>query len=840
MLPPKQNRFFHLLIILFIIFNLLACAGYPSDPRAPQTTDDKYEAKEDDMLTVSAEKGILANDNPREGTEIILDTKGNIATQNGGEVNLAKDGSFTYTPATNFSGNDQVVYKIHNSKGKTGEAAIIFEVEPVNDPPEPQDDQMETSLNEPVTIDVLANDIEPDGDTMIIQRVGEPDSGSVQINNDGTLTYTPQTDHSGDVSFDYTVSDGNGAEGQAFVYITVGGDTGLVDDAITVEEGQSITFPTSQLLANDQNSAQLTVISVGEAQNGTVVLEGDSVTYTPNPDYSGADSFTYTVEATNGTTASATVNVTVTPVHNPPTISDISDQEILQGESTGALVFTVSDPDTAPADLEVLYRVINTDPANLIPDDGIELYYTGVLPMGTIRIIPDPNLYGTATIRVIVRDPEGNRARDDFVLTVNPINPNQPPTISNISDQQINQGSNTGPISFTYADPDPGTTPAELSVNYNVANADPANLIPANGIALTAAGGNGTIQVTPTPGLTGTATITMTVQDPQGSQASDSFVLTVVDNVNTPPTINALSDIENQELDVGDTETYYFTVGDQETPDNLDFTGTSSNTAVATVTTGEIGSFRTLTVSAVGFGMTTITAQVTDEGGLSASLSFLVSVDGSIILQTNPARSLSASLSGAASSGTAPLAENDIYSTGTGQTLTIGANRGVLANDRDVGDQTLRVTAVNTNHLTLNTNGSFTYRSPAGFIGRQSFTYTVSNGNQSANATLTFVVGGNQVPQVTADGYVTNASVTLNVTAARGLLANDTDPDGQSLSVVSTGVYDTLFGGEVNIRPNGSFSYVSPANFNGFDSFTYRVSDGRDSAVGIVEISVTP
>ena len=840
MLSPKQNRFHHILFAIFIIFNLLACAGYPSDPRAPQTVDDTYEAKEDDILKVSAEEGILANDNPREGTKIFLDTVGKTATQNGGEVNLAKDGSFTYIPTRNFTGNDQAVYKIHNSKGKTGEATIIFKVAPVNDPPEPQDDQIETSLNESVTIDVLANDIEPDGDTMIIQRVGEPDSGSVQINNDGTLTYTPQTDHSGDVSFDYTVSDGNGAEGQAFVYITVGGNTGLVDDAITVEEGESITFPTSQLLANDQNGAQLTVIGVGEAQNGTAVLEGDMVTYTPNPDYSGPDSFTYTVQSVSGITASATVNVTVTPVQDPPTISDIPDQEILQGESTGALIFRVSDPDTDIADLEVSYEVVNADPDDLISDDGIELYYSGVLPIGTIRVTPNPILYGTATIRVIVRDPEGNQAVDSFVLTVNPITPNQPPTISDIPDQQINQGSGTGSLPFTYDDPDPGTTPAALSVNYDIDDADPDDLIPDNGITLTAAGGTGTIQVTPDPTLTGTATITVTVQDPQGLSASDSFVLTVLGNANTPPTISPDS-IPTQNLYLNNTATYNFTVGDQETPALfLDFTGISSNTDVATVTYGGIGEYRSITVLAVGIGNTTITAQVTDGDDRSTSVSFQVIVADSLILLNNSALSLSANLRGSVSSSTAPLAENDIYSTDAGQTLTIGANRGVLANDRDVRDQTLRVTVVNTSRLTLNTNGSFTYRPPAGFIGRQSFTYTVSNGRRNANATLTIVVGGNQVPQVTADGYVTHASRTLNITAARGLLANDIDPDGQSLSVVRTGVYDTLFGGEVNIHPNGSFSYISPANFDGFDSFTYTVSDGRDSAVGVAEISVTP
>jgi hypothetical protein len=142
--------------------------------------------------------------------------------------------------------------------------------------------------------------------------------------------------------------------------------------------------------------------------------------------------------------------------------------------------------------------------------------------------------------------------------------------------------------------------------------------------------------------------------------------------------------------------------------------------------------------------------------------------------------------------------------------------------------------------LTLNTNGSFSYTPPVNFTGKQAFGYTVSNGSQSAQATLTFVVGGNQVPRAVNDGYVARGGLTLSVPAASGLLANDVDPDGQPLSVISTGVYDTLFGGEVNIQPNGGFSYMAPADFDGFDGFSYTVSDGIDAAVGLAEISVTP
>ena len=188
MLALKQNRFGLAVVLVFTIFNLLACAGYPSDPRAPETGDDTYKAKEDEVLNVPANKGILANDNPKEGTKIFLDTA-EIETQNRGTVNLAEDGSFTYVPETNFSGQDQATYRIHNRKGKSSEGTIFFEVAPVNDPPEPQDDRRETPFNRPVTIDVLTNDVDPDaGDTLVIQNVGTPDSGSVRLNADGTLT----------------------------------------------------------------------------------------------------------------------------------------------------------------------------------------------------------------------------------------------------------------------------------------------------------------------------------------------------------------------------------------------------------------------------------------------------------------------------------------------------------------------------------------------------------------------------------------------------------------------------------------------------------------------------
>ena len=860
MLMPKYNWFYPVILAAIVILNLAACADYPSDPRAPKSGDDSYTTKEDTFLNIPVEKGVLTNDQAKEGATVILDTVGKIKTQKGGTVNMAEDGSFSYEPPADFSGDDQGSYLVHNSKGKSAESSIFIKVTPVNDAPKPQDDKVETPSDQAVTIDALANDVDPDDDSMIIQNVGSPDSGDVRVNIDGTLAYTPQAGHTGAVSFEYVVSDEKGGKGKAWVYIDIG-NTELSNDTITVEEGQAISFPVSDLLANDENGARLTVTDVGNARNGTVVLQGDTVTYTPNPHYSGPDRFTYTVETADGASASAMVNVTVTPVQDAPTITDIDDQEIPIGGNTGAIAFTINDPDTPLNRLRVTASVDNADPRNLLNDPrnpNVGLFVTssnsnqlGPGP-GTIRVVPRPNAMGTATITVTVTDPEGNEASDSFVITVGA---NGSPTISDIPNQQINQGQSTGWIPFEYSDAD--SPVASLTVVAEVSHSNPSNLIDRRGIRLSrGVRGSRAILVTPNPNLSGTATIRVTVRDRQGNQAFDTFVVTVNPAAtNTPPTISPAS-IPNQDWNIGGSYYLDVTIADRETPsENLSFNVTSSAIWVVNGSYDAISADRSMIrveFQALIWGDSEITIRVVDEGGLSASVVFEASVGGFFVSPQNLAKSklpLAAgrSLDGSSGSGTAPLPQNDIYSAHVNQTLTIKAARGVLANDRDIFDQALKVMPFSNSCLSLSADGGFTY-TPSNrcfndkppIDDKQSFAYTVSNGRKSAKATLTIVVNGNQVPVVVADGYVKVGQKRLNITAAKGLLSNDTDPDDQKLSIVNAGVYDTLYGGEVIIQFDGSFSYVSPSNFDGFDSFTYTVTDGEDLAIGLAEISVTP
>jgi Bacterial Ig domain len=142
----------------------------------------------------------------------------------------------------------------------------------------------------------------------------------VTNNGDGTLTYTPDPDFNGTDSFTYAVSDGTVEPVVATVTVTiapvndppVGGD----DDA-TTQEDAAVTI---DVLANDTDAEHdhLGVVSTTEGSNGSVTNNGDgTLTYTPDPDFNGTDSFTYAVSDGNGGTVVVTVTVTVVPVDDP-------------------------------------------------------------------------------------------------------------------------------------------------------------------------------------------------------------------------------------------------------------------------------------------------------------------------------------------------------------------------------------------------------------------------------------------------------------------------------------------------------------------------------------------
>jgi Bacterial Ig domain len=206
--------------------------------------------------------------------------------------------------------------------------------------------------------------------------------------------------------------------------------------------------------------------------------------------------------------------VTYTPPNTPPTISDIADQTINEDGVTSALAFVVGDSQTAAGSLAVSAVSSNTA---LVPNANITLGGSGVNRTVTIR--PVQNLNGVTTITVTVTDGGSLSVSDSFQVTVTPLN--DAPTISTISNQTTSTGVATSALPFTIADIDTALTSLTLArASSNT------TLVPTGNIVISGTGANRSIVVTPAPGATGVATITITVSDGSLSTPT-SFLLTV-------------------------------------------------------------------------------------------------------------------------------------------------------------------------------------------------------------------------------------------------------------------------------------------------------------------------
>lgn len=201
--------------------------------------------------------------------------------------------------------------------------------------------------------------------------------------------------------------------------------------------------------------------------------------------------------------------------NTPPTISDIADQTVDTNMSTAALMFTISDLETAAGDL--LLSATSSNPS-LVTQFG--MVFGGSGTDRTITVTPAFNQSGTTTISVTVTDEAGLTNTDTFVLTVTA--PNTAPLIEAIPNQTIRVNESTPELSFVVSDSQ--TAAADLVV---AATSSDSVLIPPSGIALGGSGGLRTITITPATDQIGTATIMVTVTDEGGLSSSSSFQVTV-------------------------------------------------------------------------------------------------------------------------------------------------------------------------------------------------------------------------------------------------------------------------------------------------------------------------
>lgn len=272
------------------------------------------------------------------------DTLTITAKTNGGHGTVTIESSGTqlkYVPTTGYVGTDSFTYTISDGNGGTATTTVVVSV---NDGPTAVNDSVTAPKNSAgYTFNPRTNDTDPNGDTLTITAVNSPTApahGTVVINSGSTLTYTPTAGYAGSDSFSYTVSDGL-LPSTATVSVTVANTAPVaVADSRTVSKNTPYNFD-PRTNDSDPNGDAFTITGKTDGAHGTVAYTSTSVTYTPATNYTGADSFTYTI-SDGALTHSATVSVTVINNQMPVAVDDLDSQGPINVQYQGSTPWTAT------------------------------------------------------------------------------------------------------------------------------------------------------------------------------------------------------------------------------------------------------------------------------------------------------------------------------------------------------------------------------------------------------------------------------------------------------------------------------------------------------------------
>ncbi|HRA48183.1 MAG TPA: Ig-like domain-containing protein, partial [Thermomicrobiales bacterium] len=279
-------------------------------PTAVEARDDSVTTSEDTPLWLAP----AANDANSAGGPWVNVTLMDLPQH--GSAMLGTDGSVTYTPALDWSGTDTFTYS--SSDATTSDSATVsITVNPVADVPRPLDDAVLINQGEMAEIDILANDLDPDGGQFDAVAVGQAQVGTATWDPGARmLNYSAPADFAGMDQFTYTVENRTG-QATATVLVTVNGAPAANPDLVQVTAGSRTAI---DVLSNDTDpeSGTLHVIKVGKATAGKVSLAEDSgtVSYRPATGQTGEATFSYTIADDAGNTSDGVVTVTIVAAGN--------------------------------------------------------------------------------------------------------------------------------------------------------------------------------------------------------------------------------------------------------------------------------------------------------------------------------------------------------------------------------------------------------------------------------------------------------------------------------------------------------------------------------------------
>lgn len=585
--------------------------------------------------------------------------------------------------------------------------------------------------------------------------------------------------------------------------------TAVPDTYTTIEDTPLIVPKATGVLANDSDpfSLPLQAILTSNVSHGTLTLNADgSFNYLPstnanNVNNPGPDHFSYKVNNGYFDSSVVTVTINVTAVNDAPTAND----DGIPPSGVARYFVHPGQTLTIPSNIGVLAN--DYDPEIALGEGGPALTATrisspfqGVMnsfnPDGSFSYTANPNGSGNDLFRYTASD--GQRTSNSATVTIH-VN-NLAVANTDFFATKVNTGVSGNVLSN---DTDPELDPLSAILVTNVANGT---------LVFNA---DGTFTYTPNAEFGGLDSFTYKTND----SWEDGGTATVNLRVDRLPvasgdvfTIKMNSSLEILSPGVLTNDS------DADIPAFNDIlmsqlVGMPGN---GTLTLGANGYFKY--VPNTGFvGVDTFSYQISD--GLFAGNTAQVAINVKPI----------------------PIALPDSYST-LGTQIIVGSPAGLLANDTSPNMTPLSarlVTNPTNGSLTLNPDGSFNYVAHNGFSGVDSFTYVANDGIYDSDVTpVTLIVFNRNLPPVANDDAFNVAATGATTIIARGVLSNDTDPDGPASALVATLVSGPK-NGSLLLNPDGGFVYTPIATFNGYDSFTYQASDNQAlSNVATVTLTV--
>lgn len=320
-----------------------------------------------------------------------------------------------YTPAPDYVGADGFSFTVQDTAGNVSSPApVALTVLPQPDWPVAVDDTVTTSVGHSVTVNVLANDYDVDGDPLSIVSVGGSAHG--YTNHNGALVvYTPVPDYIGTDGFSYTIEDSTGRRATAVVDVTVNtvppptaigpaqvsADEDIVSAPFTLDGTDPAGLATTLMVA----VTSLPRHGVLSTTAGPAPL---SLTYMPSPGYVGGDSLTFLVSADDGRSSDPLlVPITISSVNSPPSITPIADQVLHGSQVLTALPFFADEGGDTDEDYQVLTVVgVTSSNQDVVPDSNISVSFLdlGDGGQGALDIAPAGGQLGSTVITVAISD----------------------------------------------------------------------------------------------------------------------------------------------------------------------------------------------------------------------------------------------------------------------------------------------------------------------------------------------------------------------------------------------------------------------------------------------------